>query len=158
MAIGTQSPEGYGGALYVNFGSTATITGSSFVGNITGYRTYTTGGAPSTKGGAILAGGDISVRDSSFIGNRSHNGGAIYAFNGAKLINNIFSGNSVTKAPGSAGGGYGGAMVLTGPSTVINNTITANRASENTGGVIAPVAPGESVQIVRGGGSPSCRV
>jgi PKD repeat protein len=147
-AIGTQSPAGYGGALYVNFGSTATITGSSFVGNITGYRTYTTGGATSTKGGAILAGGDISVRDSSFIGNRSHNGGAIYAFNGATLINNIFSGNSVTTAPGSAGGGYGGAMVLTGPSTVINNTITANRASENIGGVIASVAPGESVQIV----------
>ena len=53
-AIGTQSPEGYGGALYVNFGSSATITGSSFVRNITGYRTYTTGGATSTKGGAIL--------------------------------------------------------------------------------------------------------
>jgi len=147
-AIGTQSPAGYGGALYVNFGSTATITGSSFVGNITGYRTNTTGGATSTKGGAILAGGDISVRDSSFIGNRSHNGGAIYAFNGATLINNIFSGNSVTTAPGSAGGGYGGALVLTGPSTVINNTITTNRASENIGGVIASVAPGESVQIV----------
>jgi PKD repeat protein len=147
-AIGTQSPEGYGGALYVNFGSTATITGSSFVRNITGYRTNTTGGATSTKGGAILAGGDISVRDSSFIGNRSHNGGAIYAFNGATLINNIFSGNVVTTAPGSAGGGYGGAMILTGPSTVINNTITANNASENIGGVVASVAPGESVQIV----------
>jgi hypothetical protein len=147
-AIGTQSPEGYGGALYINFGSTATITGSSFVRNITGYRTNTTGGATSTKGGAILAGGDISVRDSSFIGNRSHNGGAIYAFNGATLINNIFNGNVVTTAPGSAGGGYGGAMILTGPSTVINNTITANNASENIGGVVASVAPGESVQIV----------
>jgi PKD repeat protein len=146
-AIGTQSPAGYGGALYVNFGSTATITGSSFVRNITGYRTNTTGGATSTKGGAIMAGGDISVRDSSFIGNRSHNGGAIYAFNSATLINNIFSGNVVTTAPGSAGGGYGGAMILTGPSTVINNTITANTATEGTGGVIASVAPGESVQI-----------
>jgi PKD repeat protein len=147
-AIGTQSPEGYGGALYVNFGSTANITGSSFVGNITGYRTYTTGGATSTKGGAIMAGGDILVRDSSFIGNRSHYGGAIYAFNGVTLINNIFSGNRVTTAPGSAGGGYGGAMILTGPSTVINNTITANTATEGTGGVVASVAPGESVQIV----------
>ena len=146
-AIGTQSPEGYGGALYVNFGSTATITGSSFVRNITGYRTNTTGGATSTKGGAILAGGDISVRDSFFIGNRSHHGGAIYAFNGATLINNIFNGNKVTTAPGSAGGGYGGAMILTGPSTVINNTITNNSATEGTGGVVASVAPGESVQI-----------
>jgi PKD repeat protein len=147
-AIGTQSPAGYGGALYVNFGSTATITGSSFVGNMTGYRTNTTGGATSTKGGAILAGGDILVRDSSFIGNRSHSGGAIYAYNGATLINNIFYGNAVAAAPGSAGGGYGGAMVLTGPSKVINNTVIANRASENVGGIIASVAPGESVEIV----------
>lgn len=147
-AIGTQSPAGYGGALYVGFGSTAIITGSSFVRNITGYRTNTTGGAYSTKGGAIMAGGDISVRDSSFIGNRSHNGGAIYAFNGVTLINNIFSGNLVTTAPGSAGGGYGGAMILTGPSTLTNNTIANNSATEGTGGVIASVAPGESVQIV----------
>ncbi len=146
-AIGTQSPAGYGGALYVGFGSTATITGSSFIGNITGYRTNTTGGAYSTKGGAIMAGGDISVQDSYFIGNRSHNGGAIYAFNGVTSINNVFNGNSVTTAPGSAGGGYGGALILTGPSTVINNTISNNRASEGTGGVIASVAPGESVQI-----------
>ena len=147
-AIGTQSPAGYGGALYVNFGSTATITGSSFVRNMTGYRTYTTGGATATKGGAIMAGGDISVSDSFFIGNRSHYGGAIYAFNGVTLINNIFNGNSVTTAPGSAGGGYGGALILTGPSTLINSTITNNSATENTGGVIASVASGESVQIV----------
>lgn len=146
-AIGTQSPAGYGGALYVNFGASATITGSSFVRNITGYRTNTTGGATSTKGGAIMAGGDVSVRDSYFIGNRSHNGGAIYAFNNATLINNVFNGNSVSTAPGSAGGGYGGAMILTGPSTVINNTITANAATEGTGGIIAAVAPGESVLI-----------
>ncbi|MBQ0718856.1 MAG: PKD domain-containing protein [Gammaproteobacteria bacterium] len=146
-AIGTQSPAGYGGALYVGFGSTASITGSTFIGNMTGYRTNTTGGAYSTKGGAILAGGDISVQDSYFINNRSHNGGAIYAFNGAKLINNVFNGNRVTTAPGTAGGGYGGALILTGPSTVINNTIANNNASEGTGGLIASVAPGESVQI-----------
>jgi PKD repeat protein len=146
-AIGTQSPAGSGGALYVNFGSSATITGSSFVRNITGYRTYTTGGASTTTGGAIMAGGDIVVRDSTFIGNRSYMGGAIYAYNSATLINNIFNGNSVTTAPGSAGGGYGGALILTGPSTLINNTVTNNRATEGTGGVIASVAEGESVQI-----------
>ena len=146
-AIGTQSPAGSGGALYVNFGSTATITGSSFVRNITGYRTYTTGGASTTTGGAIMAGGDIVVRDSTFIGNRSYMGGAIYAYNNATLINNIFNSNSVTTAPGSAGGGYGGALILTGPSTLINNTITNNTATEGTGGVIASVAAGESIQI-----------
>jgi PKD repeat protein len=146
-AIGTQSPAGSGGALYVNFGSTATITGSSFVRNITGYRTNNTGGASTTTGGAIMAGGDISVSDSSFIGNKSYMGGAIYAYNSVTLINNIFNGNRVTTPPGSAGGGYGGALVLTGPSTLINNTITNNAATENTGGVIASVAPGESVQI-----------
>ena len=147
-AIGTQSPAGYGGALYINFGATATITGSSFIGNITGYRTNTTGGATATKGGAIMAGGDVSVRDSTFIGNKSHYGAAIYAFNNATLINNIFTGNRATTAPGSAGGGYGGAMILTGSSTVVNNTITNNSATEGTGGVIASVAAGESVQIV----------
>lgn len=147
-AIGTQSPAGYGGALYINFGSTATITNSSFVRNITGYRTNTTGGATATKGGAIMAGGDVFVADSVFIGNSSHHGGAIYAFNSATLINNIFTGNRATTAHGDAGGGYGGAMILTGPSTVINNTITNNSATEGTGGIIASVAAGESVQIV----------
>jgi hypothetical protein len=39
-------------------------------------------------------------------------------------------------------------MILTGPSTLINNTITANTATEGTGGVVASVAPGESVQIM----------
>jgi hypothetical protein len=135
-AIGTQSPAGSGGALYVNFGASATITGSSFVRNITGYRTNTTGGASTTTGGAIMAGGDISVRDSSFIGNRSYMGGAIYAYNSVTLINNIFNGNRVTTPPGSAGGGYGGALVLTGPSTLINNTITHNNATEGTGATV----------------------
>jgi PKD repeat protein len=147
-AIGTQSPAGYGGALYIGFGSTATIVESSFVGNITGYRTYTTGGAYSTKGGAILAGGEVSVQDSFFIGNRSHNGGAIYAFGSVTLINNVFNGNSVTTAPGDAGGGYGGALILTGTSTLTNNTIVDNNATEGTGGVIASVGADESIDIV----------
>ena len=146
-AIGTQSPAGYGGALSINLGSTATITNSSFVRNITGYRPNTTGGATATKGGAIMAGGDVFVADSVFIGNSSHNGGAIYAFNNATLINNVFTGNRATTAPGGAGGGYGGALILTGPSKLVNNTITSNSATEGTGGIIASVAPGESVQI-----------
>ena len=146
-AIGTQSPAGSGGALYVNFGSNATITSSSFIRNITGYRTNTTGGASTTTGGAIMAGGNISVQDSIFIGNRSYMGGAIYAYNDVTLINNIFNGNKVVTPPGAAGGGYGGALVLLGPSTLINNTVTNNSATENTGGIIASVSPGESVQI-----------
>ncbi len=146
-AIGTQSPAGSGGALYVDFGSSVSIIGSSFVRNITGYRTNTTDGTNPTTGGAIMAGGDVSVRDSTFIANKSHMGGAIYAYNGLTLINNIFNGNAVTTAPGSAGGGYGGAIVLLGPSSVTNNTITSNSATEGTGGVIASVAVGESIVI-----------
>ena len=146
-AIGTQSPAGLGGALYVDFGSTANISQSVFKRNITGYRTNDTGGSTATKGGAILAGGDVLVRDSWFFANKSHYGGAIYAFNGLTLIDNVFNGNKATTAPTAiSSGGLGGALMLSDVSTLLGNTITANDGDENAGGIY--VTSGADVLMV----------
>jgi PKD repeat protein len=146
-AIGTQSPDGLGGAAYIDFGSTANFTGSTFIRNLTGYRTNDQGGSTATKGGAILAGGDVFVRDSYFFANKSHYGGAIYAFHGLTLIDNVFNGNKATAAPTSpSSGGLGGALMLSDISTLLGNTITANEGSENAGGIY--IASGGDVLLV----------
>ena len=133
-AIGTQSPDGLGGAAYIDFGATANFTGSTFSRNLASYRTNDQGGATPTKGGAILAGGDVLVQDSYFFANKAHYGGAIYAFNGLTLINNVFDGNKATTPP-SGPGGLGGALILSDISTLIGNTITANDSAEDAGGI-----------------------
>lgn len=137
-AIGSSpDPDGSGGAIYNDFGSVLRIEESVFSSNLTGYRTLTTGGTP-TIGGAIMAGGDVTIERSIFLGNKSHNGGAIYAFNGATIDGSLFSGNRSPAAPSTSSlpsGGYGGAMVLSGPSTLSGVTMGQNSAAENAGGI-----------------------
>jgi len=133
-AIGTQSPDGAGGAAYIDFGATANFTRSVFSRNLANYRTNDQGGASPTKAGAIMAGGDVLVQDSYFFANKAHYAGAIYAYNGLTLLNNIFDGNNATTPP-SGPGGLGGALILSDISTLIGNTITANNAAEDAAGI-----------------------
>jgi PKD repeat protein len=133
-AIGTQSPDGAGGAAYIDFGATANFTASVFSRNLANYRTNDQGGASPTKAGAIMAGGDVLVQDSYFFANKAHYAGAIYAYNGLTLLNNIFDANKAIMPP-SGPGGLGGALILSDISTLIGNTITANNAAEDAGGI-----------------------
>jgi len=137
-AIGSSlDPDGSGGAIYNDFGSVVEITECSFVSNVTGYRTLTAGGSP-TIGGAVMAGGDVTIDRSIFLGNRSHNGGAVYAFNAATITTSLFSGNRSLAAPSTdslPGGGYGGALVLSGQATLSGVTLAQNSADENAGGI-----------------------
>lgn len=137
-AIGSSlDPDGSGGAIYNDFGSALSIKESAFLSNLTGYRTFTTGGTP-TIAGAIMAGGDVTIERSIFLGNKSHNGGAIYAYNGATITSSLFSGNRSNAAPSTSSlpsGGYGGAMVLSGQSTLSGVTVGQNSAAENAGGI-----------------------
>jgi len=85
-----------------------------------------------------MAGGPTTVVDSYFLGNRSHDGGAIYAFNALTLIDTVFSGNQATAAPSSnslPSGGYGGAIVASGSTSLSGVVLSNNSAAENAGGL-----------------------
>lgn len=90
---------GGGGAIDIN-GATTTVANSTFSGN-------SSTGTSGFGGGAIdIFGGTATVVNSTFSGNSSASrGGAIYNFNGAMLTaaNNIFAGNTVTNSYGGAG-------------------------------------------------------
>jgi hypothetical protein len=87
---------GYGGAIAQLANATATVTGSTFVGN-SSLCTF-------CYGGAILAGGGSStmnVTNSTFVGNASgYQGGAIYTNATLTVTNSTFSGNSSANGGG----------------------------------------------------------
>jgi predicted outer membrane repeat protein len=127
-------PQGYGGAIYDDWGPGVTITNSTFSSNVTGGVDVNSLG----EGGAInLETGSPSITGSTFTGNQAGGGtancsegygGAIYedASNTLELDNDTFTNNT---ASGDYQG-YGGAVYNDNdPDNGSNDTFTGNSAS-----------------------------
>ncbi len=90
---------------------------------ITGNDTANLGG-----GGIQIFGGNFVLQNSTVFGNRANQGGGVELFGASHvIINSTISGNT-------AKGLGGGLVVISGPTTVRNSTITGNRSdSDNSG-------------------------
>ncbi len=112
--------NGYGGAIYVNTGTTLEVTGTTFTEN-----------AAAASGGAIYAQADTKVTGCEFNRNTSEsNGGALgmyVAGNTLTLNNTTFNGNV---AAASGGGLYVSKATVAGS----GNTFTGNTAEGGYGG------------------------
>jgi len=91
-----------GGAIENYFGSTMTITGSAFTGNI----------APISSGGAIANGGVLVIANSTFYQNGSPFGADIASGNTLHVTNSTFFGAISPSYNSIAGGGPGSTVVL----------------------------------------------
>ena len=97
-----------GGGVRVATGSTLTVTGSVFSGNMT-----------AIGGGAIENGGTLIVTDSTFSNNTAGGGGGIDSFGSVTVSGSTFTGNQAEA---------GGAIASAGPLTITNSTFTQNVA------------------------------
>jgi len=114
---------GLGGGIY-NFG-TLTVRNSILSGN-----------AATNHGGGIYNAGTLTVSSSTLSGNRAHvGGGGILNFGALIVSNSTLSGNSAVGDTGSVGGGIYNRSD-TRPVTLINVTLTANRAGIRGGGLV----------------------
>ncbi len=126
------------GAIYVGYGSKATVLGSSFDNNngTLGDSGFS-GGAIGTYGSGVLV-----VKDSKFTNNKGVNGGAIYNLLGEVTVeNSVFLNNS---AEGDIGGGafFSDGGNSTGPGSTVGGTIAIrdcqfeNNRTKGEGGAI----------------------
>jgi len=142
---------GLGGAVFTDFGATATITDSNLNGNssssaggaifsrspltVTG-SFFTDNSATNTGGAVVNSGGSLTVSDSVILGNTAASGGAISTDGSVQVNRSIVSGNSA---------GVGGAM-YTGSSsaaiTIVESTLSGNHATAGNGGVIGTTVGG----------------
>ena len=103
QAITASGLFGDAGAIDVEYSAVATISNSSFTGNVAM--------SPLSQGGALLAEGcTLTLSNTSFTGNQAYGGGALYFLSGANVTisNSSFTANL---AQGGAGlGGQGGAI------------------------------------------------
>ncbi|BAZ70394.1 hypothetical protein NIES4106_51870 [Fischerella sp. NIES-4106] len=108
-----------GGAVYVGYGSKATVLGSSFDSNDgTLGNSGFSGGAIATYGSGVLV-----VKDSEFTNNKGVNGGAIYSLLGELTVeNSVFINNS---SEGDIGGGaiFTDGANPVGPGSTVGGTI-----------------------------------
>jgi len=137
-----------GGGIYINPGSTVTVTNSTLSGNSVGEfgggiynagtltvtnSTLSGNSAPTNGGGGIENGGTLTVINSTLSGNSAPNGGGI--FNGGTLMvtNSTLSGNSAESGGGITNAG----------TAIIANTIVA--------GNTAPTGPDVSGKVTSKG-------
>lgn len=122
-----QEASGGGGALYVSYKASLTLSNSTVANNkaTLGY----------SNGGAIHnSGGKITINNSAFFGNvASYVSGAIEndASSSLTISNSTFSGNSASDA-GGAIGNFGGKISLSN-STIANNTLSGGRFKQGGG-------------------------
>ncbi|HMO80886.1 MAG TPA: right-handed parallel beta-helix repeat-containing protein [Pyrinomonadaceae bacterium] len=105
------------GAIYVDYGATLNVNRNTFVGNSSDY------------GGAMYVVGTVFMDSSTLSGNSAtgYGGGAIYNDGTLHAVNSTFSGNT--------GFVYGGAILNWNTITATNNTFVHNQAS-NGGGLL----------------------
>lgn len=121
--ISDSTATGFGGGAIGIFGGTASVAGSTFIGNT----------APDPqRGGAIFNNsGTLSIGTSTFTQNQSGDlGGAVAAFGGITLVSrSTFAGNQSA--------GSGGAMFAEGGAqlSVTNSTLSDNTTSQFGGGI-----------------------
>ncbi|MDO5824946.1 MAG: hypothetical protein Q4Q22_01055, partial [Methanosphaera sp.] len=121
-----------GGAIY-NHGGNVTVTDAIFINDSSTY-----------KGGAIYnEAGSVMVNNTNFTGNRAneYDGGALYNYDGNLIVINSNFTNNV--------GGYSGGAIYdyNGSVTVTGSTFTANNGTIHSGGAIASVIDGGSLDI-----------
>ncbi len=116
----------------IDMGGVVTVSGSSFIGNVAGWR----------GGGINTYGGTLSVSTSSFIGNTAgmYGGGLSNDASTGTVTSCTFSGNS-TAGPGG-GVEFNGAS---GGLTLTNTTVTGNTATTDGGGIF--FYPGSTVGV-----------
>jgi hypothetical protein len=130
------SGGGSGGAIYNVGGGQLTVQGSTFIDNLTGFRTYSYSDTR-TQGGAIANWGAVAtILESRFFGNSSHQGGAVYGHD-LEIVNGLFSGNEAhdVRATGLSPAGLGGAIVAFGDTNVTNTTVSENESTDNGAGL-----------------------
>lgn len=106
-----------GGAIFVDYGATLNVNRNTFVGNSSDY------------GGAMYVVGTLDLSRSTLSGNSAtgYGGGAIFNEGTVNAVNSTFSGNT--------GFVYGGAIFNWSTMTATNNTFVQNQAS-NGGGLL----------------------
>ncbi len=116
-----------GGALYLDAGTTGSVSSSTFSGNSA---TGTSG-----SGGAVFNnGGTLTIASSSFAGNSANRaGGAIEAAGASTttITGTDFTDNEAGSAPGNGGAFH---ISGTGSATVTGGTVSGNTASREGGG------------------------
>lgn len=88
------------------------------------------GPGPTSGGALVLIHANALVVDCFFGGNRAHNGGAVWAGNDNQFVNCVFTGNVAESAGVWAGSGYGGAVYA----FFGTNSFTNCTFSKNTAG------------------------
>ena len=115
----------HGGAIHIYSTGSATISGSSFLNNVTNSGPH---------GGAIYSAGTLNVSNSYFQGNDANTGrgGAIYQAGGTATIrNSTFTGN-ISQSRGMAIYADAGTLTLE-YVTIVGNKNDANNSSESSG-------------------------